>query len=45
MMRGEGINAYQEVFTLENPRGERREVIIPPVPPSKRIRISDDLIN
>jgi hypothetical protein len=44
VIRGEGINAYLEVFTLDNPRGERREVIIPPVPPSERIRISDDLL-
>ncbi len=45
VMRGEGINAYMEVFTLDNPRGERREIVIPPLPPEKRIRISDDLIN
>ncbi len=45
VMRGEGINAYMQVFTLNNPRGERREIIIPPVPPSKRIRIAEDLIN
>jgi hypothetical protein len=44
VMRGEGINAYMEVFTLDNPRGERREIVIPPVPPSERIRISDDLL-
>ncbi|MGH9841283.1 MAG: hypothetical protein ACREEM_21215 [Blastocatellia bacterium] len=44
VMRGDGINAYMEVFTLDNPRGERREIVIPPVPPDKRIRISDDLL-
>lgn len=44
VMRGEGINAYMEVFTLGNPRGERREIMIPPVPPDKRIPISDDLL-
>jgi hypothetical protein len=44
VMRGEGMNAYLEVFTLDNPRGERREILIPPVPPDKRIRISDDLL-
>ncbi len=44
VIRGEGINAYMEVFTLDNPRGERREIVIPPVPPDKRIRISDDLL-
>jgi len=45
VMRGEGINAYLEVFTLDNPRGERREIVIPPVPPDKRIHIPDDVIN
>jgi len=33
-----------EVFTLDNPLGGRHEIVIPPVPPSKRIRISDDLL-
>jgi hypothetical protein len=45
VMRGEGINAYLEVFTLDNPRGERREILISPLPPDKRIPIPDDLIN
>ncbi|MGH9850825.1 MAG: hypothetical protein ACREBD_13390 [Blastocatellia bacterium] len=45
VMRGEGINAYMEVFTLDNPRGERREIVIPPMPPGKRIPIPDDVIN
>jgi len=44
VMRGDGLNAYMEVFTLDNPRGERREIVIPPVPPDKRIRISDELL-
>ncbi len=44
VMRGEGINAYMEVFTLDNPRGQRREIVLPPVPPNKRIPISDDLL-
>jgi len=44
VMRGAGLNAYMEVFTLDNPRGERREILIPPVSPNKRIRISDDLL-
>jgi hypothetical protein len=45
VMRGEGLNAHMQVFTLDNPRGERREIIIPPVPPDKGIRIAEDLIN
>jgi hypothetical protein len=45
VMRGEGINAYLEVFTLDNPQGERREILISPLPPDKRIPIPDDLIN
>jgi hypothetical protein len=44
VMRGEGINTYMELFTLNNPRGERREILIPPVPPEKRISIPDDLL-
>jgi hypothetical protein len=44
VMRGAGLNTYMEVFTLDNPHGERREIVIPPVPPNKRIRISDDLL-
>src|SRR5262245_7713068 len=45
VMRGEGLNAYLEVFTLDNPRGERREILISPLPPDKRIPIPDDLMN
>jgi hypothetical protein len=44
VMRGDGLNAYMEVFTLDNLRGERREIVIPPLPPDKRIRISGDLL-
>src|SRR5262249_40773588 len=44
VMRGEGLNAYLEVFTLDNPRGERREIVISPLPPDKRISVSDDLL-
>jgi hypothetical protein len=44
VMRGDGLNAYMEVFTLDNPRGERREIVIPPVPPDKRLPIPDDLL-
>jgi hypothetical protein len=33
-----------EVFTLDNPQGERREILISPIPPAKRLRISDDLL-
>jgi hypothetical protein len=44
VLRGEGLNAHLEVFTPENPRGERREVIVPPVPPHKRIPIPEDIL-
>ena len=45
VMRGAGLNAYMEVYTLDKPQGERREVGVPPVPPNKRIAIPDDIIN
>jgi hypothetical protein len=45
VMRGTGLNAYLEVFTLDNPRGERPEILISPLPPDKRIHISDDVLN
>jgi Beta-propeller repeat len=35
VMRGNGKNEYVEVFSLEAPQGERREVILPTVQPSK----------
>ena len=44
VMRGTDLNTYLEVFTLENPRGERREILIPPVPPDKRLHIAEDLL-
>ena len=44
VMRGEGLNAYMEVFTSGNPRGERREILISPLPPNKQLRVSDDLL-
>lgn len=45
VLREEGLNTWMEVFTLDNPRGERREVMIPPVPPNKRISIPSDILN
>lgn len=45
VMRGTGLNTYLEVFTYDNPLGERREVMIPPVPPDKRISIPSDILN
>ena len=45
VLRGTGLNTYLEVFTPNNPRGERREVMIPPVPPNKRISIPSDILN
>src|SRR5262245_26154518 len=44
IMRGAGLKPYMEVFTLDNPLGERREIVIPTLPPDKRIRISGDLL-
>ncbi len=41
---GEGPGAYMEVFTPENPQGERREIIIPTAPPDKRIPNAIDLL-
>jgi hypothetical protein len=45
VLRGDGLNAHMEVFTPDNPRGERREILIQPVPPDKRIPIPDDILN
>ncbi len=45
MPRGEGLNSYLEVFTPENPHGERREILISPLPPDKRISIPGDILN
>ncbi len=44
VMRGTGLNAYMELFTLDNPQGERREILISPLPPDKRVPIPDDII-
>jgi hypothetical protein len=44
VLRGDGLNAWMEVFTLDNPRGERREILRSPLPPDKRIPIPDDLL-
>ncbi|MBI4906535.1 MAG: hypothetical protein HY820_23100 [Acidobacteria bacterium] len=44
VLRGEGLNQYVEVFTPENPRGERREVVIPPIPRGQQLRIAEDLL-
>jgi hypothetical protein len=44
VIKGEGLNAHMEVFTLDNPFGERRELMISPLPPDKRISIPNDLI-
>lgn len=44
VLRGEGLNAYMEVFTLGNPRGERHEIMIPPLRSDKRFRIAEELL-
>jgi hypothetical protein len=38
-LRGHGMDEHVVVFTLEHPEGERREVVVPPVPPQKRIAL------
>jgi len=35
VIRGTGINSWMEAFTLDNPRGERREVITPRIPSAR----------
>jgi len=45
VLRGQGLNAYLEVFTTDKPRGERREITISPIPPNKRISIPDSILN
>jgi hypothetical protein len=32
ILRSKGFDCWAEVFTLENPNGERREIIVPTVP-------------
>lgn len=44
VLRGAGLNSHMEVFSLDKPHGERREIVIPPVPPDKRIHIANDLL-
>jgi len=36
VMRGKGPNTYMEVFTSDNPAGERREILLGPLPPSQQ---------
>ena len=43
--RGHGIDEHVIVFTVERPQGERREVIIPPVPADKRVVVSADFFD
>ncbi len=45
VIRGEGLNAWMEVFTLDNPLGERHEILISPLPPNQRLAVADDLLN
>jgi len=43
VLHGEGLNAYVEVFTPENPAGERREILHSPLSPAQFRRIADVL--
>jgi len=52
VMRGEGINCWADVYSLEHPEGQRREVIIPTFrgmsglqPNGVQILTADDLAN
>lgn len=45
VLRGEGPITWMEVFTPDNPRGERREIIVPPMPPDKRIPSAIKILN
>ena len=45
VMRSKGLNSYLEVFTPENPRGQRREILISPLPADKRISIPSNILN
>ncbi|NOT62884.1 MAG: hypothetical protein HOP19_21965 [Acidobacteria bacterium] len=44
VLRGAGLNTWMEVFTPEHPQGERREILISPLPPNPRIRIAEELL-
>lgn len=44
VIRGEGLNTYMEVFTLDKPQGERREIMLSPIPPAKQLRLSEELL-
>lgn len=42
VLRGKGLNAYLEVFSSEKPGGERREILLGPLPPSQQKLILTD---
>lgn len=44
VLRGEGMDAHMVVFTLDDPDGERREIVIPPLPPEQRIPVAEGLL-
>lgn len=41
VLRGQGLNAYVEVFTTENPNGERHELLHSPLSPQQRLRLAN----
>jgi len=43
VLRGEGLNAYVEVLTPENPSGERHELLHSPLSPKQRLQLADIL--
>jgi hypothetical protein len=44
VLRGDGLDPHMVVFTLERPDGERREIVVPPVPPDQRPQIPEDVL-
>jgi hypothetical protein len=44
VLRGEGLNAYLEVFSPAHPQGQRREILISPIPPDQHIPIAEELL-
>lgn len=45
VLRGKGLNTYLEVFTPEIPSGQRREILLSPLPADKRFSIPGDILN
>ncbi|MFN7928452.1 MAG: hypothetical protein U0Y68_10980 [Blastocatellia bacterium] len=44
VLEGHGLNEHLMIYTPENPRGERREILLSPLPPQQRMAIPDGLL-